>query len=106
MRGVVQSVFILMVLAGLYFGFRRDFKYVMFLSLVAGNFFCGWICPYGILQEVFGKIGDRIFKKKYKIPYGIQKYLQCINYFKGVNACPVKDTLNYGCIIEGRAKIK
>jgi len=80
MRGAVQSVFMLMAFAGLYFGFRMNFKYVMFLSLIAGNFFCGWICPYGTLQEIFGKIGDKVFKRKYKMPYGVQKYLQFTRY--------------------------
>lgn len=79
-RKVIQFIFLGMVVLGLYFGFRKNFKYVMFLSFLAGNYFCGWICPYGTVQEIFGNIGDRIFKKKYKMPYGIQKYLQFSRY--------------------------
>lgn len=50
------------------------------VSLFMGNFFCGWICPYGAMQEFFGAIGNKIFKKKYKMPRNIQKYLQFSRY--------------------------
>lgn len=79
-RKTIQFVFMGMVVLGIYFGFRRNFRYIMFLSLIAGNYFCGWVCPYGTMQEIFGDIGDKIFKKKYKMPYGIQKYLQFSRY--------------------------
>lgn len=49
-------------------------------TLFFGNFFCGWVCPFGFVQEIMGSIGKKIFKKRYKMPRKIQKYLQYSRY--------------------------
>jgi len=38
----------------------------VFLALLVGPAFCGWACPFGSFQEWTGKIGKKIFKKRYK----------------------------------------
>ena len=55
---------------------------ILFLpaSLLFGNFFCGWACPYGTVQELMGSIGRKFLKKRYKMPRSIQKYLQYLRY--------------------------
>ena len=51
-------------------------------TILLGPLFCGWICPMGTFQEWIGKIGKKIFKKKYNrfIPYRIDKYLRFLRY--------------------------
>jgi polyferredoxin len=39
--------------------------------------FCGWLCPFGIVQEFFGKIT----KKKITVPANIDKKLRYLKYF-------------------------
>jgi len=53
------------------------------LALVAGPAFCGWACPFGSFQEWVGKLGRRIFKKKYNrvIPRKIDILLRYLRYF-------------------------
>ncbi len=53
------------------------------LSLLFGPVFCGWICPFGTFQEFVGKIGKKIFGKRYNhfIPKGIDNILRYIRYF-------------------------
>lgn len=55
--------------------FKIIFALLLLLSLITGNFFCGWVCPYGTAQEFFGSVGNKIFKRKYKMPQSLQKYL-------------------------------
>ncbi|MBN1648965.1 MAG: 4Fe-4S binding protein [Spirochaetales bacterium] len=66
---VHESSFILMVI-------------VFLLAIAFGPVLCGWICPYGTFQEWLGKIGKKIFKKKFNafIPYKIDKWLRYLRY--------------------------
>ncbi len=38
---------------------------VIFLTLLFGAVFCGWVCPLGTVQEWTGKLGKRIMGKNY-----------------------------------------
>ncbi len=64
-----QSSFILMAL-------------VFVLTLLFGAVFCGWMCPLGSVQEWVGKLGKRLFKKRYNhfFPPRIDKYLRYLRY--------------------------
>lgn len=42
--------------------------------------FCGLLCPFGTLQEVFAKIGQKILKKRYSIPLKVDKPLRYLKY--------------------------
>jgi polyferredoxin len=50
--------------------------------IVAGAFFCGWICPFGTVQEFIGKLGKKIFGKKYNniIPKKLDSILRYFKY--------------------------
>jgi polyferredoxin len=52
------------------------------LAVLFGPVFCGYICPMGSFQEWTGKIGKKIFKKKYNqfIPYKIDRILRLLRY--------------------------
>lgn len=64
-----ESSFILMILV---FG----------LTFLFGSAFCGWVCPLGSVQEWVGKLGKRIFKKRYNqfIPRKIDQYMRYLRY--------------------------
>ena len=64
-----QSSFILMIL-------------VFILAFLFGAVFCGWVCPLGSVQEWVGKLGKRLFKKRYNhfIPRRIDQYLRYLRY--------------------------
>ena len=55
---------------------------VLGLTLLFGPVFCGWICPFGTVEEFIGKIGRKIFKKRYNnfIPSVIDKPLRYLRY--------------------------
>jgi len=57
--------------------------YIVFaLALLVGPAFCGWVCPLGSFQEWLGKLGSKIFPKKFNkfIPAGTDRYLRYLRY--------------------------
>ncbi|MBI9104441.1 MAG: 4Fe-4S binding protein [Spirochaetales bacterium] len=79
-RNAVQLVFLVLLIAGIYTKMRMVLIVFLPAALLFGNFFCGWACPYGTVQEIFGKIGSLFIKKKLKMPRVVQKYLQYVRY--------------------------
>ena len=79
-RGITQFLFLGLLVAGIYMDIRMVLMLLLPASLLFGNFFCGWACPYGTVQEVMGTIGRKVFKKRYKMPHSIQKYMQYLRY--------------------------
>ena len=56
---------------------------IVFVSaLMMGPLFCGWLCPFGTVQEAVGKLGRRLFGKKYNgfVPFGLDRYLRFLRY--------------------------
>ena len=55
---------------------------VLFLSLLFGPVFCGWVCPFGSFQEAIGKLGKRLLKKRYNhvIPEKVDTVLRYARY--------------------------
>lgn len=52
------------------------------IALLFGPVFCGYFCPLGSIQEWIGKIGKKLFPKRYNqfIPIKIDKYLGVLRY--------------------------
>lgn len=55
---------------------------VVALAIAFGPVFCGWVCPMGTIQEVVGRLGRRIFKKRYNrfVPSKADKVLRYLRY--------------------------
>lgn len=55
---------------------------VIALTLIFGAVFCGWICPLGTVQEWVGKLGKKLWGKKYNhfIPENIDMRLRYLRY--------------------------
>jgi len=55
---------------------------VLGLTLLFGPVFCGWVCPFGTVEEFIGKIGRKIFKKRYNnfIPLKLDRLLRYLRY--------------------------
>lgn len=81
-----ESAFVLMVIS-------------FIAAILFGAVFCGWLCPLGSIQEWFGKLGRKIFGRKYNsfIPYKYDKYLRFLRY--GVLAWVVYMTAVTGKLI-------
>lgn len=65
-----ESSFILMVIGFL-------------LAVLFGPVFCGWVCPFGSIQEWMGGLGRKLFKKRrynHFIPDRLDRYLRYLRY--------------------------
>jgi polyferredoxin len=56
---------------------------VMLLSVFFGPVFCGWVCPLGTVQEWVGKLGKKLFRRRYNhfVPARLDQYLRYTRYF-------------------------
>jgi ferredoxin len=52
----------------------------LLLSILFRRSFCGFICPFGALQEFFALIGKKIFRKRFILPIKIDKPLRYLKY--------------------------
>lgn len=54
----------------------------LLLAVLFGPVFCGWVCPLGTVQEWFGKLGRRLFQRKYNhfVPAKIDRWLRYTRY--------------------------
>ncbi len=55
---------------------------VMLLSIFFGPVFCGWVCPLGTVQEWVGKLGKKVFRRRYNhfVPARLDYYLRYLRY--------------------------
>ncbi len=55
---------------------------VLLLSVLFGPVFCGWVCPLGSLQEWVGKLGKKLFRKRYNnfVPRKLDRVLRYIRF--------------------------
>lgn len=55
---------------------------VFLLAIFFGPVFCGWVCPMGTVQELFSRIGRRLFGKRHNkmIPAKIDRWLRYLRY--------------------------
>lgn len=56
------------------------FLAIVMMSLVIGKSFCSWFCPIGFLSENLGDFGERIFKKRLRMPKFLDIPLRSLKY--------------------------
>ena len=80
LRFIVQAIF----MSGLVLAFMPQYnpvgKYLFLTILLVGVFFCGWVCPFGALQDWLAKLARFLKLPRYQVPDKYQKYLQLSRY--------------------------
>lgn len=53
------------------------------LAVTVGPLFCGWLCPLGSVQDWIGRVGKRIFGRRYNrfVPQRVDRALSYLRYF-------------------------
>lgn len=61
------------------------FQLWTFIALVSllwgGGVFCGWLCPFGAMQELIYKVSDKLNFPKFEAPVMVHERLSSIKYF-------------------------
>ena len=50
------------------------------MSIVFGKSFCSWLCPVGLISELVGDFGEKIFKRKLRLPKILDYPLRSLKY--------------------------
>jgi polyferredoxin len=56
------------------------FLAIILISLVFGKSFCSWFCPIGFISELVGDFGEKIFRRRLKLPKWLDYSLRSSKY--------------------------
>jgi len=91
-QGQLSVVNIFTVLLALFDGFKLDvflldpIIFILWLYtfislfLVGRGLFCGWLCPFGALQEMLAWLAKRLHIKQVTVPYSLHRKLNKLKY--------------------------
>ncbi len=79
-RSLLQLSYITLLFTSFFIDFKSFLLVILISTVLGGAFFCGWLCPFGTLQEILGNISDLFNIKKIKISNNIHKYLRYMRY--------------------------
>jgi uncharacterized protein with FMN-binding domain/NAD-dependent dihydropyrimidine dehydrogenase PreA subunit len=79
-RYAIQGLGVLMTIIGFFTSFPMVNSILLGALIIMGPVFCGWICPFGTLQDVFSKLGSKLGIKKYVMPAKVRKVLAFSRY--------------------------
>ncbi len=72
--------------SGLSYYFESE-SLVLLSMLILGSFYCYHICPFGIISELFEKLGKKLlgsWRKKIQIPFKHDAWLRWLKYVFGI----------------------
>lgn len=83
--GAVASLPTTIATGGSYLPIISDSNFILLgaliiVTLLAGGIFCGWLCPFGALQDAIYGIRKFFWKKTLVIPEKVDKYLRYLKY--------------------------
>ncbi len=53
---------------------------IVAVSFVFGKSFCSWLCPIGFLSELIGDFGEKLFRRKIRVPKFLDYPLRSLKY--------------------------
>lgn len=75
MSGFTWDVFLLDPMLFILWGFVA-----MTLLLWGRGIFCGWLCPFGALQELINELARKLKVRQYELPWAVHERLWAIKY--------------------------
>ncbi len=92
-RFLIQTLCLALTIIGFFINFSWTMGIIMFTIIIGGTFYCGWVCPFGTLQEFSSKLSGALKIKKRRMPkrlHGILKYTRYIIFLLvGITTLPI-----------------
>jgi len=79
-RTMVQALCLLLTVIGFFVNFAWTMGIIMLAILIGGTFYCGWICPFGTLQEFSSKVARLLKIKQRKMPKAFHRIFKYTRY--------------------------
>lgn len=79
-RVIIPTVYLLLTFLGFIYKSYTLFIGLLISSLILGPFFCGWLCPFGFLQDLLTKLARVLKLPRLTIPKPVHKYLKFLRY--------------------------
>lgn len=79
-RRSVQLLALGLTITGLILNQGLATTLLLAITLFGGAYYCGYICPFGFMQDVVGDIGTKLGIKKYRMPKLLDKVLSLSRY--------------------------
>lgn len=96
LRMGVQLLGLILTMIGFFISFKWTMALIMVLMVIGGTFYCGWLCPYGSIQEFANKLARKLKIKQRRMPKHIHKYLKYMRYLVLITA----SVLSFSIIFE------
>lgn len=80
-RFVLQFIFLLAISLSFLIDSKLTTGILLLLSIVGGAFYCGWVCPFGFIQDLMGslgkklKINNKLAENKFKKYFKYSRYI-------------------------------
>ncbi|WP_240838458.1 FMN-binding protein [Acidaminobacter sp. JC074] len=99
-RTVVQALCLVLTLLGFFVNFAWTMGIIMLAIIIGGTFYCGWICPFGTLQEFSNKLARLLNIKQKKMPKAFHRIFKYTRYIVfavvGLSTLPIiMDIMSY-----------
>lgn len=79
-RFVVQLLCLILTIFSFLIDLKITLVIILCLTILSGVFYCGWICPFGFIQDSFGHLGTAFGIRKRKTPKSLHKILKLTRY--------------------------
>lgn len=97
-RRLVQGVGIAITALGIFVEYPMANLVLLGVTLLMGPFFCGWLCPFGTLQDLFGRLGRLFGIKKQPMPRFLGRVLVFSRYILLANAILISTDLIFSLL--------
>ena len=81
LRWCTQILFLLLLIFSIRLGMPLYNKLLIFtLIFLIGNYYCGWVCPFGTVEDLLALIGRRFIRHRIVIPQKFERWLRWLRY--------------------------